>query len=241
MVCNSTILEDIPSYQIPDWMNEQLFRDCLKSEYPSKDIIVNIISIKPAVAAGENYASIIYRAKVEIYHDNEQKIHGFILKCVLPFAEESYKEMNFFDKEIEIYGKFLPAFEKLYKEIGEDVQLGPKLYKILPGKCKVLIFEDLCLRNFEVMDRRAGLDFDHCKLYHEKIAKLHAVSAVYRERHGDYDKDLFVPIFHESVKSMKISLENLYPYFLNSIRENKNLTHLTDKVVSNHITVFTLI
>lgn len=227
----SKILEDIPLNKLPEWINNELFRDCLQPEYPLIVIKVKIISVKPAVAAGENFVSNIYRVKVEVNDGKTQKYFGFILKCIISSAEESLKELNVFAKEVLIYEKLIPEFENLYKEIGENVNFGPKLYKTLLSPDKIFIFEDLNLRNYEVMNRHNGLDLDHCKIFFEKISKFHAASAVYSEKFGYFSKDVFVPIYNERSSMMRNYLNGIYPYFLETIKENDNLKHLADLVV----------
>lgn len=44
--------------------------------------------------------------------------------------------------------------------------------------------EDLCACGYKTADRRTGLDLVHIEMTLEKLAKLHAASAVYYEQVG---------------------------------------------------------
>lgn len=91
---------------------------------------------------------------------------------------------------MEMYQKYLPAFEDLYKAVGWHIQLGPKcLLTEKKNKSYNIIFEDLKEKNFKNIDRLDGCDMVHMQHILRKLAELHAVSAVYKEIHGQYPND----------------------------------------------------
>lgn len=95
-----------------------------------------------------------------------------------------------FPKEMLMYQKYLPAFEELYKSIGWHIQLAPKCLFIEKNEGHInFVFEDLKEKNYTNIDRLEGCDMDHMKKILQRLAELHAASAVYEEQHGEYPKD----------------------------------------------------
>lgn len=240
MVKGREEFNEIPKNEIPDWLNHELFRDCLKLEFPSEDVQVKVISVKPAVAAGENYVAKIYRIRVEVIDGVESVIKGFIIKHVLensnPDLEAIMKDFGVFNKEAEMYSKILPGFVNEYKKIGENVNFGPKLYKTLRNDANALIFEDLNMRNYFVGERMKGLDLDHCKIFYKKLAKFHAASAVYRVNNGPYDTKLFYSPFNPKLRKFNDDFfATLFPHFLNMLQRNDVLKHLANKIVRSYL------
>lgn len=100
------------------------------------------------------------------------------------------KKTALFPKEMEMYAKYLPAFEEFYKTAGLDIQLAPKcLQTEKEDGCINFVFEDLTMRNFENLDRLNGCDMTHMKRILSKLAEFHAASAVYEEQNGAYPED----------------------------------------------------
>lgn len=103
---------------------------------------------------------------------------------------EMVNKLSLFPKEMEMYGKYLPAFENIYKAAGWDIQLGPKcLFTEKTGDRINLLFEDLQERKFKNLNRLQGCDMPHMKRVLRKLAEFHAASAVYEEQNGPYPED----------------------------------------------------
>lgn len=53
-----------------------------------------------------------------------------VMKTILDDEKGGHaiKRLECFPKELYMYGKFLPAFEKLYRDAGKTVQLGPVVH-----------------------------------------------------------------------------------------------------------------
>lgn len=231
--------KEIPLEELPPWFNDQLFTDCLKYEYPdSINLRTNIISVRPAVAPGENYASTIYRVKVEVNDDYKCRLHSFIVKRMINKVEETLNHNDIFGKEVVMYTNILPKFEQIYKSVGENIQFGPKLYKVLEDPEHVLVFDDLNVRNYFVQDRRFGMDIEHAVLYYKKLAQFHAASVVYREKHGEYDSKYFPFVYNEKAGDLiKMVVDGMAQSFVEAIERNEKLCHLTDTIVSIIITL----
>lgn len=223
--------------EIPAWLNTELFQNCFTKVQSSENVFIKILSVQPAVGPGENFLSEIYRVKIEVIDVAQLLVKDFIVKIIPkndnPDMETTLKELAIFSKETLMYSKMIPKFEDEYKKIGENVQFGPKLYKMLTNEVEALVFEDLNARNYFVGDRLKGLDIDHCELFYTKLAKFHAASAVYFEKNGTYDTKLFFSSFSENfVPFHQEWAKSIYPYFMNMIRSSAVLNHLADKIVS---------
>lgn len=227
------ILKDIPMNELPSWFNDDLFNDCIKSDYPTNpNLRSKIITVKLAVPPGENYASTIYRVKIEVNDGIDIKIKSFIVKSLIEWNDETVEEVDVYDKEAFVYTDILPEFEKYYHEIGEKIEFGAKFYKGLGKSKKSYILEDLNERHFFMENRHVGLDLEHSKLFYKKLAKFHSASIIYHERHGEYNPDMFFSIYSEKAGViMKQITDGMFPHFVEAIQKNEKLCHLVDKVV----------
>lgn len=88
---------------------------------------------------------------------------------------------------MEVYGKFVPAFEQLYKEAGQSIRFSPRSYRFSKSiEHNYLLMENLQTIGFEMADRRQGLDLEHTKAVLRKLAQWHAASLKYKELNGPY-------------------------------------------------------
>ncbi|KAH8267609.1 hypothetical protein KR018_005516, partial [Drosophila ironensis] len=121
--------------------------------------------------------------------DGTSKHRTYVFKTML--AEErggrEIGESGIFDKEQMMYQTYLPAFEELYKSVGQDIQIAPKcLHTEKRDNGIHFIFEDLGVKKFRNVDRIQGLDLKHMKRSLHKLAEFHAAAAVYAEQNGSY-------------------------------------------------------
>lgn len=113
--------------QTPEWMNTDFFLKVLKNceQKTSKIEIVNV-SISPASMKGDHYASVIFRALLEFQVNGVRKTKSVILKT-MPESDGHKKEMlgktDIFEKEINMYTKVLPRFEKILRDSGDNTVL----------------------------------------------------------------------------------------------------------------------
>jgi hypothetical protein len=76
-------------------------------------------------------------------------------------------------------------------------------FEPLSSKCiqtckNFLVLEDLSAAGFRMLDRRQGLDLDHCLLVMRALAKFHAASVVLHQQDPDSMKEYEVNFFRES-------------------------------------------
>uniref|UniRef100_A0A1B0CT37 CHK kinase-like domain-containing protein n=1 Tax=Lutzomyia longipalpis TaxID=7200 RepID=A0A1B0CT37_LUTLO len=77
------------------------------------------------------------------------------------------------EKEVDMLKNILPRFTKLT----QGVQFSPRFYYTIPESHMMIIaMEDLRELNYRMVNRRDGLDYEHCRLSLTKLGHLHAAS-----------------------------------------------------------------
>lgn len=165
-----------------DWINKELFEEIFAKDYDSDKILEVIYNATGG--KGENYASQMYKAQINYESNGVVKTKHVMVKSMS--TDETVSQMlgamNVFPKEKEIYKNVIPRLEELLKNIGEDIQFGPKCLSVGSSPLDYIIMEDLSVDNYRCEDRRTGLDLKHCEILMEKLAKFHASSAVFHEK-----------------------------------------------------------
>lgn len=162
----------------PEWLNKDFFEKIFNKKHSPLNVNVSDLKVVTTSGKGENYCSTMFKVELKYEVGSEQHQESIVLKTE---PNGMIAMLGLFPKEIEMYDKIIPAFEKIFKEAGEDVQFGPKCLATGTEPITYLMMEDLTKKNFRVEDRRAGLDMEHMKSILEKLAKFHAASAVYYE------------------------------------------------------------
>ncbi|XP_061393303.1 uncharacterized protein LOC133328773 [Musca vetustissima] len=189
---NIEIVNPNENLHIPEWINAEYFRDIVQKDEPEM-VAVKKFTPTAAIPPGENFTSVMLRLHMGLeMKDGSIKPKTYIFKTMLEEEKGGsiINKLSLFPKEMEMYGKYLPAFEELYKAVGWNIQLSPKcLYTEKKGNLINFLFEDLKERNFKNIDRLQGCDMQHMTCILKKLAELHAASAVYEEKHGPYPED----------------------------------------------------
>ncbi|XP_016952769.2 uncharacterized protein LOC122817743 [Drosophila biarmipes] len=190
--------------KVPDWVTAELFEDVLKStvEGFSK---VRSFRAESGSAAGDNYATIMLRVKIEVeLQDGTSKQVSYMLK--LPHQLEVYQEMmrhtNIFEIERTMYNAVVPEMEALYKAAGVQVTFGAKSYELKNARSEYIALEDLCPKGFKNANRLEGLDQAHTERVLRKLAQWHAATAVRVATKGQYPEIVLKGFFQEENKPM---------------------------------------
>lgn len=141
---------------------------------------LRLVYIAPATGKNENFASVVYRARIgiEIIETKERQFVSVIVKALLTTIKE-IKEFGVFPRERFMYEEVIKNFEDLWKERGdEEIEFGPQCLAIHSEPYEIIVLEDLKSSGYEVLDRKIGTNLEQSKLVLQKLAKLHAVSAV---------------------------------------------------------------
>lgn len=208
---------------IPSWVTQEYFEDIVKSEFENFSKITKF-TVESGAPPGENYASIMLRVLIEVeLKDGTKQNFSLMMKTTHSLDTDAGKmvaDMGIFAKESEIYGTFIPEFERIYREKGKNIVFGPKSYKLAkdPG-VDTVVLEDLRPKKFKNANRLEGLDLEHTKSVLKKLAEYHAVSAVYYETVGPFPKifdiamldpakkDFYVPMYAPMMDMIKSSIE----------------------------------
>ncbi|XP_013107734.2 uncharacterized protein LOC106087289 [Stomoxys calcitrans] len=175
---------------IPSWVNEDNFKPLLAQLYPQFSEIISL-EAKPALAPGENYATLMLRVKITIKLMNASTLDlSFMLKVAHdnPQMMEMLKRINFFDTENAVYNDVIPEMEDMYRQAGVEVHFGAKAYRLgpeAPGAYYVLL-DDLGLLGYKNTNRLECLNQEHTEAVLRKMAMFHAASAFRAETKGKY-------------------------------------------------------
>ncbi|XP_068157249.1 uncharacterized protein [Drosophila tropicalis] len=184
--------------KLPDWIKTDVFEELLKQQVNGFKAIKSLRASAGA-AAGENYATIMFRIEFDVELNDETQISkAFMLKA--PHETEIYQKLlqnhNFFDIERGMYIEVVPELEELYRNAGQEIKFGAECYDI-NVKDHYVLLEDLRPRGFRNVDRLKGLDQTHTESVLLKLAQWHAASAVRVASKGAYDKKFTKGFFRD--------------------------------------------
>uniref|UniRef100_A0A182Q3X6 CHK kinase-like domain-containing protein n=1 Tax=Anopheles farauti TaxID=69004 RepID=A0A182Q3X6_9DIPT len=204
-------IECAQSVRLPLWLNRKFFEDVVTSKLePVQDgerRLIRGVHVELATKKGDNYASVLYRAKVDVLYARTGIVKSFSTIVKAPPKGLLVEHMSYLclsTREIQMYRKILPAFEQLYSDKGVAIRFGPRCFKVCEGiPADVMVLEDLLHGGTNRMaDRRAGLDQHHTELALEQLAKFHAASAVYVEQGNVFSDDFSGRKVIDNMKTM---------------------------------------
>lgn len=167
-----------------DWLNDKFFEDFLKESSKDPHLKVLNSNLKIATQKGDNYASIMYRAEITFQEFTKKFIKNVIVK-VMPSGEISSKVMiknKLYPRESLVYTEILKETSDLLSSIDDFTKISPRCLKTDETPTNYLIFEDLRENGYKMGDRKLGLDLKASLMILNKMAKLHACSAILYER-----------------------------------------------------------
>ncbi|XP_058118338.1 uncharacterized protein LOC131284803 [Anopheles ziemanni] len=218
-------IECVGKLDLPLWLDRRFFEDVVQSKLgacAANERTIRGVRLELATKKGDNYASVLYRARVEVQNRRTGVIENFSTVVKAPPKGALAQHMSYLQysvREVQMYKLYLPAFEQLYRERGVEVHFGPRCFKVcekLPAD--VLVLDDLTYEDGSRMaDRRAGLDQSHTELALELLAQYHAASAVYVEQGNTLSEEFVAPKVIENMDRMgkelfQPMLDNLIGY-----------------------------
>ncbi|XP_055857104.1 uncharacterized protein LOC129919983 [Episyrphus balteatus] len=163
----------------PNWMDDKFFTEVLMKCEKSDQVLVKEVKISPASAQGDHYASIMFRAAVTYDTEKSKGNSKSLIIKTMPELDGHKKDLlgesYIFETEISMYLETIPKIEAELRAIGDKTVLGPEVlyYSLKPRK--IIIFEDLCQKGYEVLrDRHCNME--EVKVAFLKLSKLHAAS-----------------------------------------------------------------
>lgn len=174
------------SIVVPEFLTSLYFQDILQKY--NNDGNLNVISIKagPCGAAGDAFASTMYRVEVFARQRGESGLkHGKYIVKMMPTLQLAREKLgigsyNVHEKEMEIFQNVLPEFRKILRFVGEAKNVFPRAIAVDRVR-GVLVLEDLSDKKFMMVDRKLGMDLKHIRLSLESLARFHAASIVMME------------------------------------------------------------
>ncbi|KAF2878837.1 hypothetical protein ILUMI_27326 [Ignelater luminosus] len=165
---------------------EQLLQPFLKD-----NLKIVQYTTKRLTAAGENYGSLMLQTEIKLKSNTDpttEKTLNLVAKLTPSneFIKKFFRTAITFKKEMEFYTTIAPILKSIQIEQGvsEIIDCLPECYGArisLDSKSNVVddgaivLLENLKLKEFDIMDRFTGLDFETTKLLVKDLAVFHAV------------------------------------------------------------------
>lgn len=169
------------NYVAPEWLTVDFLQDVLKEHFKEEQLTVSDLVVKSAnvgdVAAG--FASEMHRASFNLLRgDVKRKFSVFVKDHPKGQTGAIALRSKLFKREILTYKEVLPRVQALLESIGDKTKIAPNCYYTTESPEPFLILEDMQQSGFENFERGRLLNLDYILLTIEKLAKLHACSAV---------------------------------------------------------------
>lgn len=215
------------------------------------------VETQPGSKHGDNFIGVIVSIIITGTRTNfrapaaEEKEKLYLL-CKLPPATEArrqeFQSARNFKREVLMYSKVLPLFEKFQREKGltekECFLAYPKCYAAIADEKKnqfVVIMEDLRQRDFVMWPKNKVPPVDHSYLVMEKFAKLHAISFALKDQRPEVFQKFreMTDIFHYFLESKSIlKVMELGSERAIKVLENPEHAKILEEVKENLITYF---
>lgn len=230
--------EQEKSALVPPWVNKDNFKKLLLKSHPSiKDI--SAFEARPALAAGENYATLMLRVKgTATYDDNTSQDFSFMLK--VPHDTNQMKEMmqamNFFITENTVYTEVIPELEDMYRQAGVEVSFGPKACRLDLDDPNIhyVLMSDLSVDGFKNVNRLECLNMEHTLCVLRKMAQFHAATACRVAKKGAYNPMFSPDMDNDFARAMFSQMFMAFKEpFLNNLKNFKDGEKYRDSMVSD--------
>lgn len=223
------------------WLNKAFLTKVVQNQFlwDVNEFHVESFDVSRASDKGDNYLGTLLRVKTVIVKGGETLEEFYIVKTSAGDGNMSEAISTLFGaypKEKEVYGKILPAFEAIWKDVGIDVTFGPKCFGVFEDPVDIIVLEDLKQGGFTIGNRCVGLDLDHALLAVEKVSKFHAASLIYLEKHGKFDEKFNMGFF--SVKMYTNEWKQYYSAIFHSFLEAISTWPDFEKIVNKAVRIF---
>ncbi|KAH8383447.1 hypothetical protein KR009_008708, partial [Drosophila setifemur] len=178
--------------------------------------------------------------KSKSFADNTIKEFSYIVKVNIQVEAINFSDFNLFPKEIEMYSKYLPAFEQIYNDSGVPVTFGAKFFRLKKDvDVEYLILENLQSKGFKMCDRMKGLDLEHSKDSLKKLAQWHAASLKYKELNGPYppkyQQGMFTKKTADAFKSLFSQSKNSFLKVVEKFDGVQEYLHKLPSILDSHV------
>ncbi|XP_062716556.1 uncharacterized protein LOC109412327 isoform X1 [Aedes albopictus] len=218
---------------VVDWRHLDFYRDVVSQDLglPEDEFCLRNLSVTNATDGQSGFTSLLHRVLVDVELKNgecEQK--SYIVKENSNDAIGGNEEENYalFEKEIEVFQKLIPEFEKLFQY---KVKFGPRFYKAVKSPSTVIVMEDLNASGYIMRSSSNRLNLSDSRAVLSRLAKFHAASAVYTKQNEAYSKFFGSGMFDgDTAGAAEVYLENLKKSFVTSLRERNCSNEFLDLI-----------
>ncbi|KAG4073260.1 hypothetical protein HA402_008606 [Bradysia odoriphaga] len=176
---------------------------------------------------GDNYMSVVKRIKIIGTLANGPDDDSVFTRTLIvkrQIASLSRRQLfrcdEAFENEIAAYCHLIPVFREHYPH---QVPYPLCFFAGKDNDGEVVILEDLCESGYKMVNRLKGLDYDHCKIVVQELAKLHSISLImkkekpvqFREALDSVKEIVYCP---EAFEFYKHSLDSSLREALSSLR-----------------------
>ncbi|XP_046672151.1 uncharacterized protein LOC124362040 [Homalodisca vitripennis] len=214
--------------ECPAWLDATFLASALQGEDGSH-VTIDKFSVSPAVAAGNNYMSHLFRVSVEYsVAGSDIQVNSFIVKVPISkgVITKHLDKADFYAKEPRIYKELLPKFSKII-----NYEFGPRLFRC-PLK-NGMVLKDLLEEGYVLCDKFKQLDFAHCKIVYTTLAKFHAASVACNHDDPELTKQLGINMRYTSRNVMYLPFtKSALKYFKNALGEMEGCELATELVLS---------
>lgn len=172
------------NYTAPEWITAEFLQDVLKEYFKDNTLEVHEIIVKSVTATeggemGSGFASEMHRATFNLKRNDVTGKFSVIIKDhPKGFTGVVAHKSKLFKREITAYKEIIPRVEELLASIGDTTKIAPACYYTTESPQPFLVLEDMSLTGFENFEKGRLLNLDYVLPTIEKLAKLHACSAV---------------------------------------------------------------
>lgn len=225
--------------RIPSWVNKENFQPVLSELYPDIDEVI-AFKAYPAVAAGENYSTLMLRVQIVIKLKDTNTIDlSFMLKLVHDNKDmnDMLEQLNFFNVENAVYNTVIPEMEEMYRLAGLNIHFGAKAYQLPLNSATdyYVLLEDLSLSNYKNVNCVESLDMKHTQAVLRKLALFHAASVYRVATKGPYSStfspDMVSPMSRGFISQMFSSMKKP---FMDNLKIYENGEKYEAAMVSTH-------
>lgn len=223
------------SEESPEWLNRDLVESALRYGKGNPSLEVTNFQVILASGKGDNFASQIFRVKLEMKTDNASSIKCSYLFKSLGEGDQAFYvlENGMWGREVVFYNEILPLMAPL---LDKEKPLTPRgfYFKSSEG-LELIIMEDLMPDGFKLANRMMGMDLDHSLLVMKSLGRFHAASVVIAEQNPQIFDQFKVHLFYtEHFRNLFSSLMRSLSLELEDWPKHKHLKTKLEKL-SNRI------
>lgn len=197
---------------------EDIIRKLVESIAEEEKINNYDIDIIPFSSMGANYMSELYRATMS--SPNRPDLHLFAKVGMLSHAMREQMPVNtIYEREMLIYTKLAPVYEKIQEENGISETDKFKFAKFYGFNAtpyeETLLMEDLYTQGYTMYDRFKPVNWEYASKGVEELAKFHALSLAFKSAYPEIYNELFEmkqDLLQETISAtIKTMLMNMMP------------------------------